>query len=189
MLTAAFVLAAAVALGAQEAKPAPAKEAPPKPAMVPLKVQLVLSRYQGEKKISSVPYALWVIANDPDNRGTNVRMGNKIPVTSTVFTSGGAPTTSYNYQDVGTNIDCRASTTPEAGYRVSLTVTDTSVYFPGRNERPATGSTNVAVPAFRNFTSNFYVLLRDGQSGQYLSATDPITGEVLKLDVTLNVLK
>ena len=45
------------------------------------------------------------------------------------------------------------------------------------------------VPAFRNFTSNFSILLKDGQSAQYASATDPVSGETLKVDVTLNVLK
>ena len=33
------------------------------------------------------------------------------------------------------------------------------------------------------------MLLRDGQTMQYASATDSVTGEVVKIDVTLNVLK
>jgi len=41
----------------------------------------------------------------------------------------------------------------------------------------------------RSFNSSFQVLLRDGQTNQYTSATDPVTGEVTKIDVTLNVLK
>ena len=45
------------------------------------------------------------------------------------------------------------------------------------------------IPAFRNFTSNFNILLKDGQTAQYASATDPVSGETLKVDVTLNVLK
>ncbi len=45
------------------------------------------------------------------------------------------------------------------------------------------------VPAFRNFTSNFSILLKDGQTAQYASATDPVSGETLRVDVTVNVLK
>ena len=45
------------------------------------------------------------------------------------------------------------------------------------------------MPAFRNFTSNFSLLLKDGQTAQYASATDPVSGETLKVDVTINVLK
>jgi hypothetical protein len=32
-------------------------------------------------------------------------------------------------------------------------------------------------------------MLRDGQSTQYTAATDPVSGEVLKIDVTLTVVK
>ena len=45
------------------------------------------------------------------------------------------------------------------------------------------------MPAFRSFKSNFTVLLRDGQTTQYTSAVDPVSGEVMKIDVTLNVIK
>jgi hypothetical protein len=45
------------------------------------------------------------------------------------------------------------------------------------------------VPAFRTFTSSFSVLLRDGQTAQHTAATDPVSGEVLRIDVTVNVLK
>ena len=33
------------------------------------------------------------------------------------------------------------------------------------------------------------VILRDGQSTQYVAATDPVTGESVRLDVALTVLK
>jgi hypothetical protein len=32
-------------------------------------------------------------------------------------------------------------------------------------------------------------ILRDGQSAQTVTSTDPVTGEVVKVDVTLNVVK
>ena len=42
--------------------------------MTPLKVQVVVSRYDGEKKLASMPYTLLVNAGDRDNRVT-LRMG------------------------------------------------------------------------------------------------------------------
>jgi hypothetical protein len=45
------------------------------------------------------------------------------------------------------------------------------------------------VPAFRAFNATFSMLLRDGQTMQYASATDSVSGEVVKIDVSLNVLK
>ena len=54
----AFALASTALVRTQE-KPAPV---PAKAAMqaMPLKIQVVISRYQGDKKISSLPYSLSV---------------------------------------------------------------------------------------------------------------------------------
>jgi hypothetical protein len=159
-----------------------------KPRAIPVKIQLLLSRYQGEKKISSVPYVLWVTANT-ETRGvsmTNLRMGVKIPIA----TAPGAGT--YQYQDVGTNIDCLAQIMGDGTFRVGLTVSDSSVYFAEKDKPQGVPQqvipTGPTVPTFRSFTSNFSILLRDGQTAQYTSATDQVSGEVLKIDATLNVL-
>jgi hypothetical protein len=42
---------------------------------------------------------------------------------------------------------------------------------------------------FRNFRSEANVVLRDGQTARYTVATAPVSGEMLKIDVTLNVVK
>lgn len=41
----------------------------------------------------------------------------------------------------------------------------------------------------RSFTSSFFVLLRDRETAQSIAATDPVTGEVMKIDVTLMLVK
>jgi hypothetical protein len=41
----------------------------------------------------------------------------------------------------------------------------------------------------RTFNTEATLYLRDGQTAQYAMATDPVTGEVLKVDVTLTVIK
>jgi hypothetical protein len=165
-------------------KPAAAAQAPARRPYVPLRVQLVLSRLKGEKKLGNLPYMLGVTAND--GSWTNVRMGIDVPVA----TGPNAPG-SFSYRSVGTNIDCQAeATTPEV-YRLSVRVEDTSVIEASDGLSPGTGQKSIAgnMPAFRTFKSNFTVLLRDGQSSQYNSSVDPISGEVMKIDVTLNVVK
>ncbi len=155
------------------------------PALVPLKIQLVISRTAGEKKISSLPYTLWVTAN---GRGeTNLRMGVEVPVPQRVTSKEGEPAAqSYNYRPVGTNIDCSAVTVPDGWFNVTITLNDSAIQFDSK-EVARQGATGL--PSFRNFTSRFSILLKDGQTAQYTSATDPVSGEVLKVDVTLNVLK
>lgn len=179
-----LVLVATAAAAAQEKpEPAPAPSVTRSPLpQVPLRIQLVLSRYQGEKKLSSVPYVLWVTTNEPR---TSLRMGVSIPIPSG---SGGG----YSYRDVGTNIDCAASIALDGAYKITLTVSDSSVYFPNRDRTTAASQVPVDLaspPSLRSFTSNFTILLRDGQTAQYTSATDQVSGEQLKIDATLTVLK
>jgi hypothetical protein len=196
---AALLLAITAGVSAQEALPINPVVAPTaKPGLakqVPLKIQLVLSRYQGEKKLSSLPYLMYVTAGEPGRTDqTRLRMGVQIPVVNTVFgvssdkdKNVSVPQTSYNYKDVGTNIDCYAHVIGDGTYKVFLTVTDTSVYFPDK-DKPQTGI-YPAAPSFRSFTSNFNILLRDNQTAQYTTATDQVSGDVMKIDATLNVLK
>jgi hypothetical protein len=156
--------------------------------MVPVKLDLVITRQAGDKKVSSMPYSLWVTANAERGRSTSLRMGVELPVASGAFKAGKegeqVPVASYSYRNVGTNIDCTATTTADSRFSVSINLTDTGVQLEPKDNRSVPG-----VPAFRTFQSQFSLLLKDGQSATYTSATDPVTGETLKVDVTLNVLK
>ena len=103
------------------------------PAPIPLKVTVVLSRFQGDKRVSSMPYVLGVMASGwgPGPK-TTLRMGVEVPVTQTVFgerTARTTPVSSYSYRSVGTNIDCGA-TFDEAVpgiFQLALTVSDSSL--------------------------------------------------------------
>ena len=171
--------ASAGTLGAQE-KPAGTQQTAAGPSLIPVRVQLVLSRFQGEKKVSSMPYTLQVTVDERDM--TILRMGTEVPVATG---SGG-----FNYRNVGTNIDCRVSRgVGEGQYRVHLAINDSAVRFPEKQEPSGPAVAGSAAPAFRAFTANFIIVLRDGQTSQYTSASDPASGEVLKVDATLTVVK
>ena len=96
-----FIVAAAVVLAAPRAGIAQEKSTA---QLVPLKLQLVISRHTGEKKISSLPYTLWITANKPGE--TSLRMGVEVPVVASRFSpKAGEVAPSYNYRPVGTNIE------------------------------------------------------------------------------------
>ena len=177
--TVAFV-ASMVLIAALAAPPVAVAQDKP---LVPLKIQLVVSRHNGDKKISSLPYTLWVTANDRNN--TAIRMGVQVPIATTVVSKEGVTSPSYQYRDVGTNIDCMAMSQADGSFLVDLKINDSSLSLDSKESGP----TLKGIPAFRNFGSNFKILLKDGQTAQYASATDPLTGETVKVDVTLNVLK
>jgi len=65
-----------------------------------------------------------------------------------------------------------------------LTIEDSSVY----SDLPA-GSKSPDHPSFRTFKATNSLVLRDGQTAQFTMATDKLTGEVTKVDVTLTVSK
>src|SRR5688572_13366562 len=72
--------AGARAVGREDQQPAPAK-APPQV----LKVDVLMSRFQGDKKTSSLPFTLWVNA---DGNPVSLRMGVDVPIGASTITSG-----------------------------------------------------------------------------------------------------
>jgi hypothetical protein len=194
MLTALALAAAVLVLPARaRAQETPKPEAT-KPAEAPradggserrgpgvtLRVQLVISRFQGEKKLASLPYTLVVTTGDARAR---MRMGLDTPIPVTSTAEGGKQTTSIQYRTVGTNIDCTASDRRDGVYQLNIGVENSSA-LPG-----AAGNVEGAAPIFRRFETNIVSLLRDGQTIQTIASTDPVTGEVVKIDVTMNVVR
>jgi hypothetical protein len=147
---------------------------------VTLRVQLVITRFEGEKKLASLPYTL-VVTTGRDR--ARMRMGVDTPVpTATTASDTGKPMTSYQYKTVGTNIDCGAIDRGEGRYQLTINVENSSAL-------SGVGSRVEGVPLFRRFDTYFDPVLRDGQSVQTVASTDPVTGEVVKIDVTMNVVK
>jgi hypothetical protein len=149
-----------------------------------LKLQVVIARFEGDKKISSMPYLLSVNAG----RKASLRMGTALPIASTTYTPAAAggpsttPLTSYNYRDVGTNIDCSTVALDDGRFVVELSIEDSSV-----EDRPTGNSAQL--PSLRSFRFTNSLVLKDGQTAQFTAAVDKITGIVTKVDVTLTVAK
>ena len=161
--------------------------------LIPVDVEVVISRYQGDKKISSLPYFLAVNAGER-SQPTKLRMGANVPVASTAFTSvtpvgdgkpAPTPLTSYNYRDIGTSIDVSARPLGDGRFVVSVNVGEKSIVQPPEN----CNSTASCAPVIRNFEAENNLVLRDNQTRQFTAAADRVTGEVVKVDVTLKVAK
>jgi hypothetical protein len=142
----------------------------------PVKVQLVFARYAGDKKISSLPYSFSLGA---PGRPVRLRIGIEVPVQ---VDSG-----KQQYRMVGTNLDCSAEPLDDGRYKLELTVEQSSIHAPEQDKKTAGSSPDN--PLFRSFSLTFAVFLRDGQSASHVLAADPVNGEVLKVDLSLAVLK
>jgi hypothetical protein len=157
---------------------------------VPLQVQVVVARYQGDKRVSSLPYLLAPNANDAEP--TRLRMGAKVPVPTMSGHQKAAqqlqipmPAISpVSYQEIGTNVDCKVTSLVDGLYEVTISVEDNSIVA-GPEGQAATGEP----PVFRTFQASNTLLLKDGQTREFTAATDRVSGEVIRIAVTLTVVK
>jgi hypothetical protein len=170
--------ASLVALGARAQSPAPDAK-----RLVTLKIQVLFEEYDGQKKIASLPYTLRVIA---DGNQSSIRDGLRVPVST-------GSQNQFQYMDVGANIDCNAWPSEEGAFRVKLNVQRTFLF--STDELKPAMDLNKAVlgaggnPVVQTFNSALYLLMRDNQTMEGATVTNPLNGRVLKVLVTINVEK
>src|SRR5213595_735177 len=90
------LMGTSVSLAAQE-KAKTEEKTDVKRDLTPLRIQVVISEYDGEKKISSLPYTLLINAESPRGQKASIRMGLKVPVATSA--------NQFQYLDVGSNLD------------------------------------------------------------------------------------
>jgi hypothetical protein len=144
-----------------------------------VRIQVVINRFEGEKKIGSLPYTFVVTPNTPF---MHIRFGVDVPVPVAGLQDQGK-SGPVEYRNLGTNIDCNNVRELSGGrYQFDISLQN-SAALPG----PDGGKDSR--PLFRRFETNFTAVLRDGQSMQTIASTNPVTGEVIKIDVTLSIVR
>jgi hypothetical protein len=152
-------------------------------AATQLKVTVTFAEFEGEKKMKSLPYTLTVAA---DTKAV-LKMGNRVPVYA-------GKDYGMQYIDLGTNIDCTASSAKDDRFDLKLALDrswvegDVSVPMERGVSSPSS-SGQFPEPIVRQFKSELSLTLRDGQTIESTFATDPMSGKVFKVEVTLSVLK
>jgi hypothetical protein len=169
---------------AQEKSPEKSQEKA-KPA-IPIKVQIVLTEYDGDKKIASMPYSFIAITDERMGGyySTSLRTGVRIPIE----TDGKDQKTSYF--DIGTNIDCGVRTEEDGRFHLYM-IFERSALHPGNS----TGDEKLEVtrpnglPLIRQFKTSENLMLKDGQTSESILSTDPLNGHVMRIAVTINAIK
>lgn len=152
---------------------------------IPVKVQIVFTEFEGEKKISSMPYTFMTIVDDRmgGSYTTSLRTGVRIPVEI----DGKDQKTTY--MDVGANIDCGVRSEGDDRFRVNL-IFDRSALYPNKS---ADGERLVnepnGQPLVRQFRTGGNLILKDGQTSENILSTDPLNGHTMRVSVTINVQK
>ncbi len=176
--------------------PAAAAPRPVSRQLIPIELHVVVARYQGEKRIASVPYML--TANSVSGAGlsnnierTQLTIGSEVAVPTTTFGPAGdnktaQPLRSFNYRNVGTVISAAAATSDGGQFEVELQIDESSL---GTNAFDGRGGSPTEMPVFKSFKARNRILLRPGQMRQFTAATDRVSGETVRIEVTLTVVK
>jgi hypothetical protein len=150
-----------------------------KSSIIPVKIQIVLTEYDGAKKIDSLPYTIPINVQDKSESRGYLRNGVRIPIISSQKAG------EVTYVDVGTNIDVHVRHSDDGRFAVELTTDRSWLDTPAGTKDISSES----APMIHQSRSNVSMLVRDGQAAEQTIATDPLTGQVLKVDVSLTVLK
>lgn len=174
-------------LGRTQDKANPSEKAKPS---IPVKLTVVLTETDGEKKVSSLPYSILVNSDmggpgGHANYSTYTRVGVRVPVASA------GKDAQFTFVDVGSNIDCGVQAEEDGRFTVRLNFERSSLYFQGRGDEKGTIKTAETgqpyIPTIR--AQSLLVTVKDGQSLEVLTVTDPLNGHIFRLNLTLNVQK
>ena len=154
-----------------------------------LKLQVTITEQAGEQKVANLPYTFFVRGGEggPASPWTKVRMGSRVPVH--------AGKEGVQYFDVGTNIDARAVATADGHFDLSLNLERSWVEGEAPVSTEKAGSvgesnpTQNKEPIIRQFKTELTLTMRDAQTIQTTQAADPLSGRVLTITVTMNVVK
>ena len=150
-----------------------------------LKVQVVFTEYEGDKKLKSLPYSFLVTTHTRDTwPEAKIRVGSRVPVYT------GGEHGSMTYMDVGTNIDCRAEAVAEGQYRIYLNLerswVEGDVLVTVEKAAPPQAFRE---PVVRQYRTELSPILKDGQSVETSLATDPLSGKIVKIEVSVSLAK
>jgi len=157
----------------------------------PIKVQIVLTEFEGDKKTKSLPYIIYM--NSPDGNElkpawVKFRIGSRLPIY--------VGKNEMQYVDVGTNVDARSAHT-QNGHVLLQMILERS-WVEGEVSVPVTKSDaspsdpsggHFQEPIIRGFKSELDLKLREGQPVESTVATDPISGKVMKVEISFSVVK
>lgn len=157
-------------------------------AIVPLKVTVVITRHKSDKAqtlLSRLPFELWVNTGN----ASTIRFNSEVPVPTTMLSQDQAtnkttPVTSFTLRSIGTSLTVEAQALADGRFSIPLSIDDSQIL-----PTPVDSGGGLPRTGTQSLRTQTTLLLRDGQTVQHSLATDRVTGDVTKVEVTLNVVK
>lgn len=163
-----------------------AQESSKPPVETPLRITVVFSEFDGNKKLSNLPYVI-PCQTPMHGHESHLKIGFRVPYK--------VGHDEIQFEDVGTHLDCSAAPQNESGgFMMQLNVAHSTVYSVAQSSsgpEPWHPGTPLADdPIFGEIRAELKgLVLHDGQTIEALSATESVSGHLWKVDVTLNVVK
>jgi hypothetical protein len=154
-----------------------------------LRIQVVFTEFDGDKKVKSMPYSTLLTSGTGGVEFAKIRIGNRVPLYT-------GKENGLQYIDVGTNLDFRADRLDAMRFGVKVSLERSWVY--GDVMIPVDKSVDLQgggssgqfkEPVIGQYKTDVNLLVRDGQTIESTVATDPLSGRLMKIELTLMVVK
>jgi hypothetical protein len=154
-----------------------------------LKVQIVFTEFDGDKKTKSMPYSSVFAATGQPTDSMKIRIGSRVPIWT--GKEGG-----FQFIDIGTNLDCNAERLEDG--RFGLRIAFERSWIQGEAQVPSgelpQPQADGPPPSFKEpvigqYRTTEYLIMHDGQTLETTAATDPLNGKQLKIEITINAVK
>ncbi len=153
-----------------------------------VKVQFVLSEFEGEKKIAALPYTF--LMNTEKEKGLGSPHYSNFIRTGVRLSTTPDKDGKMQYIDIGSNVDCALTSDDVGHYLMRFSFERAALAPPARNDNKADPALNYAaglmLPTFR---SSALVPLKEGQPTEVMTAADPLNGHLYRLTVTVTTQK
>ncbi|HEY2548652.1 MAG TPA: hypothetical protein VGI46_21435 [Candidatus Acidoferrum sp.] len=190
-LTSLFLLAMLSPICLAQDKPKADDRAKAEVQTTPIKVQIVFTELDGDKKVKTLPYSMYINAPDANEikpGWVKFRIGSRLPIY--------VGKNEMQYVDVGTNVDARSAYTGDGHVLLQMTLerswVEGEVSFPmtkGDCSQLDSSAGHFQEPIIRGYKSELDLKLREGQPVESTVMTDPISGKLEKVEISFTVLK
>jgi hypothetical protein len=147
---------------------------PPAEGETPLRVVIDVIREAPGKRPSTESVELRVVTG----RTAHLKAKTETPI---------AVEGSFQYRAIGTDVECRASTSGAGRYLLEVKLLHDVMYrLPAATDAPVRpGALHTAMPFFRTIEATVSGIFTDGQASESVVARDPVSGEQDRVRVTV----
>jgi hypothetical protein len=144
------------------------------------KLEFVVKEVEGGKVLNARTYSTTVLADAKDSGSTSIRAGGGVPYQTTTTMADSKTLQSFQYFEIGVNIDCRAVKEVERGLSLYVSASISSV----TSDPAAPTAASTAPPTVRQNTWSSVTIMPLKKPTVIFSSDDPASKRQMQLELT-----